>query len=143
MQFHLNEGSFTLPDGLRDNSMNMLLTGHSGLDLSLIITRDRLEPGESFEAFVDRQIKAVTLQVSKFSIQEKHAQKAPDRDDTIAVELAQQFTQNGQVIYQRQRTWLLPDAASVLVLTAASAAPITDAQKNAWLAICASFQPRH
>jgi len=94
--------------------MNMLLTGHSGLDLSLIITRDRLEPGESFEAFVDRQIKAVTLQVSKFSIQEKHAQKAPDRDDTIAVELAQQFTQNGQVIHQRQRTWLLPDAASVL-----------------------------
>lgn len=143
MQFHLNEGSFTLPDGLRDNSMNMLLTGHSGLDLNLIITRDRLEPGESFEAFVDRQIKAVTLQVSKFSIQEKHAQKAPDRDQTIAVELAQQFTQNGQVIYQRQRTWLLPDAASVLVLTAASAAPITDAQKNAWLAICASFQPRH
>ncbi|OYD49949.1 DcrB-related protein [Acidovorax kalamii] len=143
MQFHLNEGSFTLPDGLRDNSMNMLLTGRSGLDLSLIITRDRLEPGESFEAFVDRQIKAVTLQVSKFSIQEKHAQKAPDRDQTIAVELAQQFTQNGQVIYQRQRTWLLPDAASVLVLTAASAAPITDAQKNAWLAICASFQPRH
>ncbi len=143
MQFHLNEGSFTLPDGLRDNSMNMLLTGHSGLDLSLIITRDRLEPGESFEAFVDRQIKAVTLQVSKFSIQEKHAQKAPDRDQTIAVELAQQFTQNGQVIYQRQRTWLLPDAASVLVLTAASAAPITDAQKKAWLAICASFQPRH
>ena len=68
MQFHLNEGSFTLPDGLRDNSMNMLLTGHSGLDLSLIITRDRLDPGESFEAFVDRQIKAVTLQVSKFSI---------------------------------------------------------------------------
>jgi len=130
MQFHLNEGSFTLPDGLRDNSMNMLLTGHSGLDLSLIITRDRLEPGESFEAFVDRQIKAVTLQVSKFSIQEKHAQKAPDRDQTIAVELAQQFTQNGQVIYQRQRTWLLPDAASVLVLTAASAAPITDAQKK-------------
>lgn len=143
MQFHLNEGSFTLPDGLRDNSMNMLLTGHSGLDLSLIITRDRLEPGESFEAFVDRQIKAVTLQVSKFSIQEKHAQKAPGRDETIAVELAQQFTQNGQVIYQRQRTWLLPDAASVLVLTAASAAPITDAQKKAWLAICASFQPRH
>lgn len=143
MQFHLNEGSFTLPDGLRDNSMNMLLTGHSGLDLSLIITRDRLESGESFEAFVDRQIKAVTLQVSKFSIQEKHAQKAPDRDDTIAVELAQQFTQNGQVIHQRQRTWLLPDAASVLVLTAASASPITDAQKNAWLAICASFQPRH
>lgn len=143
MQFHLNEGSFTLPDGLRDNSMNMLLTGHSGLDLSLIITRDRLEPGESFEAFVDRQIKAVTLQVSKFSIQEKHAQKAPDRDDTIAVELAQQFTQNSQVIHQRQRTWLLPDAASVLVLTAASASPITDAQKNAWLAICASFQPRH
>jgi len=143
MQFHLNEGSFTLPDGLRDNSMNMLLTGHSGLDLSLIITRDRLDPGESFEAFVDRQIKAVTLQVSKFSIQQKHAQKAPDRDDTIAVELAQQFTQNGQVIHQRQRTWLLPDAASVLVLTAASASPITDAQKNAWLAICASFQPRH
>lgn len=142
MQFHINEGSFTLPDGLRDNSMNMLLTGHSGLDLSLIITRDRLEPGESFEAFVDRQVKAVTLQVSKFSIQERHAQKAPDRDETVAVEFAQQFTQNGQVIHQRQRSWLLPDRASVLVLTAASTAPITDAQKKAWLTICASFQPR-
>lgn len=143
MQFLINEGSFILPEGLRDNSMNMLLTGHSGLDLSLIITRDRLEPGEAFDAFVDRQIKAVTLQVSKFSIQERHNQKAHERDETVAVELAQQFTQNGQVIYQRQRTWLLPDGGSVLVLTAASAAPITEAQKKAWLAICSSFQPRN
>lgn len=142
MQFHIQEGSFILPEGLQDNSMNMLVTGRSGLDMSLIMTRDRLQPGETFDMFVERQIKAVTLQVSKFEVQERHAQKAPQTDETVAVELAQQFKQNGQVIYQRQRTWLLPDRASVLVLTAASVAPITQAQKQAWLAICSSFQPR-
>lgn len=122
--------------------MNMLMTGHSGLDLSLIMTRDRLEPGESFEAFIERQIKAVSLQVSDYQIAERHTQKSPDSTEPVAVELAQQFTQNGQTIYQRQRTWLLPDRARVLVLTAASVVPITDAQKKQWLSICASFQPR-
>lgn len=142
MQFHINEGVFTLPSGVQDNSMNMLMTGHSGLDLSLIMTRDRLEPGESFEAFIERQIKAVSLQVSDYQIAERHTQKSPDSTEPVAVELAQQFTQNGQTIYQRQRTWLLPDRARVLVLTAASVVPITDAQKKQWLSICASFQPR-
>jgi hypothetical protein len=142
MQFHINEGVFTLPSGVQDNSMNMLMTGHSGLDLSLIMTRDRLEPGESFEAFIERQIKAVSLQVSDYQIAERHTQKAPDSTEPVAVELAQQFTQNGQTIYQRQRTWLLPDRARVLVLTAASVVPINDAQMKQWLSICASFQPR-
>jgi len=142
MQFHINEGVFTLPSGVQDNSMNMLMTGHSGLDLSLIMTRDRLEPGESFEAFIERQIKAVSLQVSDYQIAERHTQKLPEGAEQVAVELAQQFTQNGQTIYQRQRTWLLPDRARVLVLTAASVVPITDLQKKQWQSICASFQPR-
>lgn len=142
MQFHINEGVFTLPNGVLDNSMNMLMTGHSGLDLSLIMTRDRLEPGETFERFVERQTKAVSLQVSDYQIAERHVLKSPDSPETTAVEFAQQFKQNGQTIYQRQRTWLLPDGARVLVLTAASTAPITEAQKKQWSSICASFQPR-
>ena len=142
MQFHINEGSFTLPGGIQDNSMNMLLTGNSGLNLSLIMTRDRLEAGETFDQFVERQIKAVTLQVSDYQIGERHVQKSPDIGETTAVELVQQFKQNGQTIYQRQRTWLLPDRARVLVVTGASTVPITETQKKQWASICASFQPR-
>lgn len=142
MQFHINEGVFTLPSGIQDNSMNMLMTGHSGLALSLIMTRDCLEAGETFERFVERQIKAVSLQVSDYQVAERHVQKSLDSAETTAVELVQQFRQNGQTIYQRQRTWLLPDGARVLVLTAASTVPITEAQKKQWASICASFQPR-
>lgn len=142
MQFHVQEGSFTLPDGLQDNTMNMLLPGSSGLGLSLIITRDWLEAGETFEGFVDRQTRSLTQQVSKLDISERHVQKVPPQDETTAVELVLQFQQNGQMVYQRQRSWLRADRSGVLVLTAASLAPITDAQKKSWLAICSSFQQR-
>jgi hypothetical protein len=142
MQFHINEGSFNLPEGLQDNSMNMLLTGTSDLGLSLIVTRDRLEAGEKFDGFMDRQLKALGQQVTALEITERHAHAPPPKNETTMLELVLQFKQNGQLLYQRQRSWLLPDEKRVLVLTGASAAPITDAQKKSWIAICGSFQPR-
>ncbi|WP_284407227.1 MULTISPECIES: DcrB-related protein [unclassified Acidovorax] len=142
MQFHIQEGTFELPAGLQDNSMNMLMTGTSGLDLSLIVTRDRLDAGESYGAFMERQIKSVTLQVKDFEVTERHEQKSAAQDELIGLEVSQKFKQNGQWVYQRQRSWLLPDKVRVLVLTAASVAPITDTQMQRWKTICASFQPR-
>ena len=142
MQFHINEGSFDLPDGLQDNSMNMLLTGTSGLGLSLIITRDRLEAGETFVGFVDRQLKALAQQVTALQITERHEDKPPPKNETTMLELVLQFKQDGQPLYQRQRLWLLPDEKRVLVLTGAAAAPITDSQKKSWISICSGFVPR-
>jgi len=142
MQFHLQEGTFELPAGLQDNSMNMLMTGTSGLDLSLIVTRDRLDAGEGYGAFMERQIKSVTLQVKDFEITERNEHKSAAQDELIGLEVSQKFKQNGQWVYQRQRSWLLPDKVRVLVLTAASVAPITEAQTQRWKTICTSFQPR-
>lgn len=142
MDYHINEGSFNLPEGLQDNSMNMLLTGSSGLGLSLIISRDRLEAGESFGAFIDRQLKSLTQQVKALRIHERHEHKPPPKEEMTMLEMAFEFQQNGQMLYQRQRSWLLPDQKRVLVLTGASVAPFTDTQKQGWIVICNGFQPR-
>ncbi|ADX45821.1 DUF1795 domain-containing protein [Paracidovorax avenae] len=142
MRYQMQEGSFELPDGLQDNSMHMFMTGNSGLDMSLIATRERLEAGESFGAYMERQFKSVAMQVKDFKMGERLGDTAIPAKGLASLEYAQTFRQNGQTVHQRQRTWLLADQCTVLVLTAASMAPLTEAQKTRWRAICDSFQPR-
>jgi hypothetical protein len=142
MQFLINEGSFSLPDGLQDHSMNMLLQGTSTLGLTLIISRAALEPGEALGGFIDRQLQSLTQQVSHLQVPERHLHQDPPNQELAAAELALEFVQNGQPVYQRQRVWLLADKVRVLVLCGSSAAAITETQKKQWLQICASFTPR-
>ncbi|CAM3427054.1 DcrB-related protein [Paracidovorax anthurii] len=142
MRYQMQEGSFELPDGLHDNTMHMLMTGTSGLDMSLIATRDRLEAGESFNAYMERQFKAVSTQVKDFKVEERLGDTGIPTRGLASLECVQTFRQNGQTVHQRQRTWLLADQSGVLVLTGASVVPFTEAQKTRWRAICDSFQPR-
>jgi hypothetical protein len=109
MQFLINEGSFNLPDGLQDHSMNMLLQGTSTLGLTLIISRAALEPGEALGGFIDRQLQSLTQQVSHLQVPERHLHQDPPNQELAAAELALEFVQNGQPVYQRQRVWLLAD----------------------------------
>ena len=141
MHYQINEGSFNVPDGMQDNSINLLLADQSGMGFNVVVTRSRLEPGETFEQLVDRQLQVLGQQFSKTEISDRRGQKDPLSGELRAVEYAVQFKQDGVMVYQRQIGYLLGDTGKVVVLTAAAQAPLTDAQLVQWRAIYSSFKP--
>lgn len=141
MRYQINEGSFNLPDGMQDNSINVLLADQSGLGFNVVVTRSRLEPGETFEQLVDRQLQMLGQQFSKTEISDRRGHKDPSTGALRAVEYAVQFKQDGLMVYQRQIGYLLGDTGRVVVLTAAAQSPLTDDQLMQWREIYSSFKP--
>ncbi|MBU1352057.1 MAG: DUF1795 domain-containing protein [Gammaproteobacteria bacterium] len=141
MHYQINEGSFKVPDGMQDNSINMLLADQSGLGFNVVVTRSRLESGETFEQLVDRQLQMLGQQFSKTEISDRRGQKDPSSGELRAVEYAVQFKQDGAMVYQRQIGYLLGDTGKVVVMTAAAQAPLSDTQLAQWRAIHSSFKP--
>ncbi|CAN7169635.1 DcrB-related protein [Acidovorax sp. Leaf78] len=141
MQYQINEGSFSVPDGMQDNSINVLLAGHSGLGFSVVVTRSRLEPGETFEQLVNRQLQLLGQQFSMAEFTDRSDHKDPASGQLRAIEYAVQFKQDGVMVYQRQVGYLLGNTGNVVVMTAAAQAPLSDAQLTQWRAIRASFKP--
>ncbi|CAN7450805.1 DcrB-related protein [Acidovorax sp. LjRoot117] len=141
MQYQINEGSFSVPDGMQDNSINVLLAGHSGLGFSVVVTRSRLEPGETFEQLVNRQLQLLGQQFSMAEFTDRSEHKDSASGQLRAIEYAVQFKQDGVMVYQRQVGYLLGNTGNVVVMTAAAQAPLSDAQLTQWRAIRASFKP--
>lgn len=141
MQYQINEGSFSVPDGMQDNSINLLMADQSGLGFNVVVTRSRLEAGETFEQLVDRQLQMLGQQFSKTEISDRRGQKDPLSGELMAVEYAVQFKQDGVMVYQRQIGYLLGNTGKVVVMTAAAQAPLTDVQLAQWRAIHSSFKP--
>ncbi|CAN7171734.1 DUF1795 domain-containing protein [Acidovorax sp. LjRoot129] len=141
MQYQINEGFFSVPDGMQDNSINLLLAGQSGLGFNVVVTRARLEPGETFEQLVNRQLQMLGQQFSMTEITDRSVQKDPVSGELRAIEYAVQFKQDGVMVYQRQVGYLLGSTGNVVVMTAAAQAPLTDAQQTQWRAIRSSFKP--
>lgn len=144
MRYHLNEGQLDIPDdGRIDRSMNVL-TMPDGSGTTLIVSRDALQTQETLAQFVTRQMRDLTRQVSQL--------KEVSRSDVgigspvlglRGIELATQFRQNGQALYQRQAVFQLPAMSrNVLILTASSPVPFDAEALALWQHALASFQPR-
>jgi hypothetical protein len=144
MRYHINEGQFDVPDdGRIDRSMNVLAMP-DGSGTTLIVSRDALQAQESLPQFVTRQMADLTRQVSQL--------KELSRGDVAigspvhnlrGIELATQFKQNGQALYQRQAVFQQrPGSPAVLVLTASSPVPFDAEALALWQRTLASFQPR-
>lgn len=141
MQYQINEGSFSVPDGIQDNSINLLLAGQSGLGFNVVVTRARLEPGEKFEQLVNRQLQMLGQQFSMTEVSDRSVQKDPASGELRAIEYAVQFKQDGVMVYQRQVGYLLGSTGNVVVMTAAAQAPLSDTQLAQWRAVHSSFKP--
>lgn len=67
--YQVNEGSFDLPVGWRDQSINILSASRMGEPgLSLTVTRDDIPWGMSFREYVDDQIKQATASLKDFKV---------------------------------------------------------------------------
>ncbi|WP_422085586.1 DcrB-related protein [Variovorax sp.] len=146
MKYHIQEGRFDVPDdGRIDRSMNVLAMP-DGSGTTLIVSRDALREQESLAQFVARQMNDLTRQVSQLKeLSRTDIAVGPAIASLRAIELATQFRQNGQALYQRQAVFLLPQdpvGKAVLILTASSPVPFDADALALWQRTLESFQPR-
>lgn len=138
MHYSINEGSIALPDHLIDRTVNMLMTP-DGKGISYTISRDKLQAGENLTELIDRQLKDLSRQVSKFVEIERQAIPFKNSPQT-AYQITNSFKQNGREFYQRQIVVALKNADSILVVTGTSFAPWSDAEIAAWTTMLKNSQ---
>jgi len=139
MDYHINEGSFSIPDAAEDRSVNMLVLNLGPGGLTLVVTRDRLQQGEELAGFLARQVRTLASTVKGFSQRDTVALEAgPAR--LPALQVATAFRHNQAAMHQLQ-TAIALGADAVLVLTLSGAAPRT-AQQDAYArALLDGFTP--
>ena len=138
MDYHINEGSFRIPDQAQDRSVNMLLLNHGPGGLTLVVTRDRLQQGEQLDGFLVRQLRTLASQVKQFRQQEPVSLSVGSAQ-LPALRIASSFKQNNATVHQLQTAILTGGA--VLVLTLTCAAPLTAEQTEYAQQLLDSFTP--
>lgn len=139
MDYRINEGSFSIPDEAQDRSVNMLMLNHGPGGLTLVVTRDRLQEGETLDGFLGRQLRTLASQVKQFRRQEAVALGVGPAQ-LPAMRVATSFRQNNATVHQLQ-TAIRLDAEAVLVLTLTCAAPLTAEQAAYGQRLLDSFTP--
>lgn len=139
MDYHINEGSFIIPEQAQDRSVNMLILNHGPGGLTLAVTRDMLQQGEELDAFVSRQLRTLAAQVKQFRQQEPVALTV-GTSRLPALQIGTSFKQNNATMHQLQTVVML-DATRVLVLTLTCAAPLTAEQTAYAQQLLDSFTP--
>jgi len=139
MDYHINEGSFTLPASAQDRSVNMLVLNLGPGGLTLVVTRDVVQEGEDLDSFLTRQLRPLASQVKSFKAQERVV-LAVGPDALPGLQVTSSFKQNNASIHQRQSVVRLAGSA-VLVLTLSCAAPLTAEQSAYAQQLLDSFVP--
>jgi hypothetical protein len=142
LRYHINEGVITFPDTLVDRTVNMFMSPN-GSGLSMVVSRDKLQAGESLDGFIKRQMGDLSRQVNKFEeIARAEATLGATDPGLKGVQIASRFKQHGQQVHQLQAVFLLPDGVSVLIVTGTALAPHTDVEKGIWKQTLSTFELR-
>ena len=139
MDYHINEGSFTLPASAQDRSVNMLVLNLGPGGLTLVVTRDKVQEGENLHGFLTRQLRTLGTQVKSLKQQEPVALTV-GAAQLPGLQIATSFKQNSASIHQRQTVVQLAGSA-VLVLTLTCAAPLNAEQDAYAQQLLDSFVP--
>jgi len=139
MKYILNEGAFELPDGTQDRTVNVLILSDAPAGLSMVVNRDRLEPGEDFEGFIKRQMNTVSRQVKQF---QEHARRSVKigASQLAGLQFDTSFKQNSQTFHQLQTVFQVPSGI-ILVATFTSAIPLTQEHRGLSQRMLDSFVP--
>ncbi|NHZ93424.1 DUF1795 domain-containing protein [Massilia sp. CCM 8733] len=129
MNYHINEGSFTIPASAQDRSVNMLLLNLGPGGLTLVATRDVMQEGEDLDGLISRQLRTLASQVKGFKQQDRVALTVGSAQ-LPALQIATSFKQNGAGMHQRQ-TAIQLGAGAVLVLTMTCSSPL-NAEQDAY-----------
>ncbi|MDR2871542.1 MAG: DcrB-related protein [Xanthomonadaceae bacterium] len=136
--FHFHEGLFDLPDGWRDQTMNVLrLAGQSGQkDSAILVTRDSETSLDTPGDYADAQQEAAS---KNFPGYRSLARNAIEIDGQPAVVVDYQWRSNGSILL-RQRQAYVRHRDVMLILTLSAQANQFEALEPAWEQILASLK---
>lgn len=134
MQYHLNEGSFSLytSDWL-DNSMNVLRDDASGI--TLIVSRGPIPEGSDFEQEFHRQWDGMRSQMTRLQQSAFTRVAVGARQHIRAIQVTSHFERNGQSLHQHQLAVQAADKNLLMVFTFSALHPFTDEDNVRWDAL--------
>ena len=126
MKYQINEGNFTIPDTTQDRTVNMLMLNYGPGGLTLVVTRDQIQQGETLDAMLTRQLRVLASQVKAFKEQQREL-VVVGAAQLQGVRVATSFKQNNASLHQLQ-TMVRVGGDGVLVFTLSCASPLTAEQ---------------
>lgn len=143
MDYELQEGGISLPEGFDDRTVNMFVLGASvPAPLSITISRDTLLPDEALQAYVDRQIKMLTSKLRGYTRMGNKAVTLSASAPIPGIQIDAYYMNQGRPLYQRQAAFLISPGRALIFSTTAQA-DFSPQQNEDWANLLASFTPRN
>lgn len=137
MNYQINEGSLSLPsDACFDGSINILR--FEKLGTSLVVTRGKLQAGETLENNFDNQIKKLEAQMKEVRFQGRSNINVGKNADIPAIEVRSQYKDGNHRVYQYQLVWAMPGEL-VMAMSYVKPSPLGDAESQHWETIKAGM----
>ncbi|CND06831.1 MULTISPECIES: DcrB-related protein [Yersinia pseudotuberculosis complex] len=130
------EGSIALPDGCREQTVNILMTSNGP---SLNISRDQLRPDEDFTAYLAHQREVLQKGLRKYQALDEQPAVLGDGLFHGITLLSRYHPQKGQTLHQRQAVFPVT-ASNVLIFTLASSHALTEQDEAFFSACLSSYQ---
>jgi hypothetical protein len=142
MDYQLQEGSITLPEGVQDRTVNMFVVGNSvPAPLNITVGRDNMLPAEDLNAYISRQIKLITSKLRGYTLLGKKAAELSTGQTFAGIQVDAYYMNDGRPVYQRQAAFEI-QPGRILVFSTTSQADFSTVQDENWLKLLTSFQPR-
>ncbi|BBH47310.1 DUF1795 domain-containing protein [Pseudomonas sp. KU43P] len=142
MDYPLQEGSITLPEGFTDRTVNMFILGDSiPAPLNFTVSRDNLLPGEDLKAYIERQVKLIAAQLRGYTVLGKIPAQLSSTQPQAGIQVDGYYLKDGRPVYQRQAAFEVAPGR-ILVFSTTSQADFSGKQNDNWLDLLNSFEPR-
>lgn len=142
MDYQLQEGSITLPEGFQDRTVNMFILGNSiPAPLNITVSRDNLLSGEDLGAYIERQVKLIASKLRGYTILGKKPAQLSSSQPQAGIQVDGYYLKDGRPIYQRQAAFEIAPGR-ILVFSTTSQADFSGKQNDSWLELLGSFEPR-
>lgn len=130
MSYQINEGSLSLPgDAYFDGTINILR--FEKLGTSLVVTRGKLQEGETLEKNFDNQIRKLEAQMKEVRFQRRSNVNVGKNSDTPAIEVRSQYKDGNHRVYQFQLVWAMP-GEQVMALSYVKPSPLGELESQHW-----------
>ena len=141
MKYAMNEGTMEVPGMMDDKSINFFVVKEpqTGDEMSFVITRCALAPGETLEVSVSRQLSAMSRQLRGFAEQKRYEITVGD-PPVGGVGIDAQHTQGGVKINQVMAVFPV-DEKNMLIYALSGKRPFDQAHRQYWEQILASYRP--
>lgn len=144
MDYQLQEGSITLPEGFQDRTVNMFILGNSiPAPLNVTVSRDNLLPGENLKDYIDRQVKLIAAKLRGYTVLGKKPAQLSSAQPVSGIQVDAYYLKDGRPVYQRQAAFEIASGRGrILVFSTTSQADFSGKQNENWLGLLNSFEPR-